>query len=105
MVMLPQRARVAESRVELQIIKWITEGTEQRYARRTNDRQTGNRVFCDVWHTLVARDMLVSYKERITSGIITNGYETRWYRGLYSSLTDYYSCSVGDIFLPKFGLY
>ncbi|MDO5540946.1 MAG: hypothetical protein Q4F83_12915 [Eubacteriales bacterium] len=50
--MRPQRAREAESRVEMQIAKWTAEGAVKGECR----------VFCDVGHTLVAGDMLVSRK-------------------------------------------
>ena len=48
-----QRVREAESRTEMQIVKWTAEGMVK----------GASRVFHDVTHTLVARDMLVSYRE------------------------------------------
>lgn len=48
--MRTQRVREGESRVEMQIAKWTAEGTVK----------GDTRVFCDVGHTLVAGDMIVS---------------------------------------------
>jgi len=48
-----QRVRVAESRTEMQIVKWTAEGMVKGVSQ----------VFHDVTHTLVAGDMLVSCRE------------------------------------------
>ena len=63
--MRAQRVREGESRVEMQIVKWTSEGTGK-----------GNRlVFCDVRHTSVAGNMQVFRKAHSANC------ETRWYRG------------------------
>lgn len=51
--MRTQRFRGAESRIEMQAAKWTAEGIV---------KDQFGRVFYDVGHTLVARDMLVSWK-------------------------------------------
>ena len=51
--MRAQRVRGAESRIEMQIVKWTAEGMVKGVSR----------VFHDVTHTSVARDMLVSRRE------------------------------------------
>ena len=48
--MRAQRVREGESRVEMQIVKWTAEGAVKRETP----------VACDVGHTSVAGDMLVS---------------------------------------------
>jgi len=49
-----QRVREAESRVEMQIVKWTAEGMVKGVLHL---------VFHDVTHTLVARGMFVSRRE------------------------------------------
>lgn len=48
--MRAQRVRDGESRAEMQIVKWAAEGAVKGMGR----------VFCDVRHTSVVRDMVVS---------------------------------------------
>ena len=50
-----QRDRVAENRTEMQIAKWTAEGAWKSFSL----------VLCDVRHTSVARDMIVSRKEHV----------------------------------------
>jgi hypothetical protein len=84
--MRAQRVRDGESRVEMQIVKWAAEGAV---------KGTGCRVFCDVRHTSVAGDMLVSHKG--TSSFRESG----WHRGrsVNPSLTDSKKESVRDFFV------
>lgn len=63
--MRAQRVREGESRVEMQIVKWIAEGTGK------GDRL----VFCDVRHTSVAGNMKVFRKAHGSFR------ESRWHRG------------------------
>ena len=53
-----QRVRIAESRIEMQIVKWTAEGMVKRCLLYRKIR-----VFHDVTHTSVARGMLVSRRE------------------------------------------
>ena len=78
--MRAQRVREAENRIELQIAKWTAEGTvkgrKNLYRIRSSDSpKSKGRVPCDVRHTSVAGDMLVS---RQAHGVIR---ESRWHRG------------------------
>lgn len=82
--MRAQRVRDAANRIELQIAKWTAEGT-------VKDRIVG-RVFCDVGHTSVAGDMLVSRKAH---GFI---HESRWHRGFVLPVLDRFYHSVWDGF-------
>ena len=63
--MRAQRVREGESRVEMQIVKWTTEGTGK------GDRL----VFCDVRHTSVAGNMQV-FRKAHGSFLVS-----RWHRG------------------------
>ncbi len=84
--MRAQRVRVAESRIERQPVKWTAEGAGKGVSR----------VFCDVGHTLVAGDMLVS---RRAHGAIR---EPRWHRGEEGM----YDPSLAESFiLPGTGLF
>lgn len=80
--MRAQRVRDAENRIELQIAKWTAEGTVKgRY-------MSPCQVFCDVGHTSVAGDMLVSRK---VHGVI---HESRWHRGSFIPVLDRFHNSV-----------
>ncbi len=52
--MRAQRVRAGESRMEMQTAKWTVEGAVNGILDVS--------VACDVWHTSVAGDMLVSYR-------------------------------------------
>lgn len=66
--MRAQRAREAESRVEMQAAKWTAEGALNSGSPGSRTRALARAVGCDVGHTSVAGDVQASRKARDAHG-------------------------------------
>ena len=83
-----QRVRGAESRVEMQIVKWAAEGAVKGKNR--------SRVFCDVRHTSVAE--ICQYLVRVQGIAEAMFCESGWHRGM-NFVPDRQAKSVRDFFM------
>ncbi len=86
--MRAQRVRGAESRVEMQIVKWAAEGAVK--------GKHESRVFCDVRHTSVAE--ICQYLLRVQGIAEAMFCESGWHRGM-NFVPDRQAKSVRDFFV------